>query len=104
MTNVVDTLVVYTNLVFQLMAGQAARYAEAFKLPVPNPIPPQAVSRFELPDISKTVSGSITVSNFTFKFERGYLERFYREPDALVIPDNIIIMTAVSQVLTKRAQ
>src|SRR3954464_9030084 len=103
MTNAVDVFLVYTNLAFQLMSGQSGRYAEAFKLPVPNPIPPQAVSSFELADISTNLNGSITVSNFTFKFDRGYLERFYREPGAFVIPQNTIIMSAVSEVFLPRA-
>src|SRR5207248_11774273 len=98
-TNSGDSLIVHPHIASQIRTAEAGRFAEAFKRPIPNPIPPQAVERFELPQTSQELQGSITVSNFTFKFERGYLERFYHERDAFILKNNLLLMGGVAQLM-----
>jgi hypothetical protein len=75
MTNIVDSIVVYTNLAFHLMLGEASHATKVLSLPLPTPIPAAAVSSWTIAGLRPELSGNLNVSNYSFFFEEGYLTR-----------------------------
>jgi hypothetical protein len=71
MTNVVESLVAYTNVAFQLMFGHASAVSEHFNLPLPRPIAPQSVKEWNVSGFTHELNGSLTISNSTFFFDGG---------------------------------
>ncbi len=85
MTNVIESLVAYTNIAFQLMLSDVSRTAQALKLPLPQPVSAQIVSQWKVTSLEPEVSGELSVSNFSFYFQNGYLARFLDRSNAISI-------------------